>query len=99
VVAGFESLMAVFVTGMLRAASALKSSCVLRPPVKMKSSSFGIFASSSALNGVRSRMSTIALASFTAFTNASPRSRSVLYATSASFSTGDQSALARIRSS
>jgi len=94
-VAGFESAIAVLATGMPRAASALKSSCVLRPPVKMKSSRFGIFDRSSALNGVRSRISTIAFASLTAPTSASPRKRSVWYSTSASFSTGDQSAVRR----
>src|SRR5207247_2580509 len=79
---GFESLITVLATGMPRAASAAKSSCVLRPPVKMKSLSFGIFARRSALKGVRSRMRTIASASFTAFNSASPRRRCVWNSTS-----------------
>jgi len=98
-VAGFESLISVLATGMPRCASAAKSSCVLRPPVKMKSFRFGIFARRSALNGVRSRIRTIALASLTASSSASPRSRWVWNSTSAFASTFDQSAVLRSESS
>jgi len=99
VVLAFDSPISVQPTGMPRAASASMSSCVLRAPVKTKHLSFGSFASSSALKGVRSRTTTIASASAISFISASPRRRAVCTATSALASTGVQSALRRSESS